>query len=784
MRRNNVDDAKIFIESVSKITDSKLKQFKADVTKRALVEVINGDGTVDLKLDGETYTNVDVRSGLSPQVNEVVWIRIPNKSFKDMFVDVCAVTGGSSGTSDYTELTNKPSLNTNNITTQTPTSEIINGTINLHKIAKTGSYNDLLNQPSIPTNTSDLTNDSNFVVDVNYVHTDNNYTTTEKSKLSGIESGAEVNNISDINATDLTDGGSSTLHYHTSDRDRSNHTGTQLASTISDFFTNVRATVLTGISTTTNAVISSTDTVLTALGKLQKQISDNLSTLTSHIGNTLNPHSVTKSQVGLGNVVDVDTTTTANITDSLNKRFVTDAQELEITHTNRTALDNVSGVNTGDQDLSGLVPKTTTVNSKPLSSNITLNKTDVGLGNVDNTSDLDKPISSATQTALDNKITTGTLATVATTGNYSDLAGRPLDDDFHNLTAITDSEDLDELLIYDSLTASYKKITKTNLISSVTPESYVVLYRKEEFTSTVGQTIFTLTSGPYVVNTNRMNVYVYGSKQPSSAFTETSSTSITLTSPIGEDGAKVLLEWTQFISVMDYIHASTHAVGGVDPLTPTMIGLGNVNNTVDPAKNVLSATKLTTARTISLTGDVSGSAGFDGSANASVTVTVADDSHNHIISNVDNLQTILDSKQATITGGATTITSSNLTINRALLSDGSGKVGVSVVTSTQLGYLSGVTSAIQTQLNTKAPLVSPTLTGTPNAPTATNGTNSTQIATTAFVSSAMSSAGLGDMLKSVYDTNDDGIVNSAAKVETANWTMEQNTDGSLGFFYA
>ena len=46
---------------------------------------------------------------------------------------------------------------------------------------------------NVPTNTSHLSNDSNFVADANYVHTDNNYTTTEKNKLAGIASGAEVN---------------------------------------------------------------------------------------------------------------------------------------------------------------------------------------------------------------------------------------------------------------------------------------------------------------------------------------------------------------------------------------------------------------------------------------------------------------------------------------------------------------------------------------------------------------------------------------------------------------
>lgn len=38
----------------------------------------------------------------------------------------------------------------------------------------------------VPTKTSDLTNDDNTVKDANYVHTDNNYTTSEKNKLAGL----------------------------------------------------------------------------------------------------------------------------------------------------------------------------------------------------------------------------------------------------------------------------------------------------------------------------------------------------------------------------------------------------------------------------------------------------------------------------------------------------------------------------------------------------------------------------------------------------------------------
>ena len=69
--------------------------------------------------------------------------------------------------------------------------------------------------------------------------------------------------------------------------------------------------------------------------------------------------------------------------------------------------------------------------------------------------------------------------------------------------------------------------------------------------------------------------------------------------------------------------------------------------------------------------------------------------------NVGNIQTALTSKQDTVVGGASTITEDNLTASRALVSNSSGKVTVSTITSTELGYLDGVTSNIQTQLNKK-----------------------------------------------------------------------------------
>ena len=67
--------------------------------------------------------------------------------------------------------------------------------------------------------------------------------------------------------------------------------------------------------------------------------------------------------------------------------------------------------------------------------------------------------------------------------------------------------------------------------------------------------------------------------------------------------------------------------------------------------------------------------------------------------------------QATITGAATTIDTEDLTASRAVISNGSGKIAVSDVTSTELGYLTSVTSAVQTQLDYKLPLTGGTMSG-------------------------------------------------------------------------
>jgi hypothetical protein len=170
---------------------------------------------------------------------------------------------------------------------------------------------------------------------------------------------------------------------------------------------------------------------------------------------------------------------------------------------------------------------------------------------------------------------------------------------------------------------------------------------------------------------------------------------------VGSEWRDAYIDGTAYIDTgsIDTANVATLNVTGNADVDGDLTVTGNINASI--TGTATQADTLTTARTISLAGDIAGAANFDGSANITITTVIADDSHNHTIANVDGLQAALDAKQATITGAATTIDDADLTIDKALISDASGKVAVSSVSSTELGYVSGVTSNIQTQLDGK-----------------------------------------------------------------------------------
>ena len=146
------------------------------------------------------------------------------------------------------------------------------------------------------------------------------------------------------------------------------------------------------------------------------------------------------------------------------------------------------------------------------------------------------------------------------------------------------------------------------------------------------------------------------------------------------------------------------STGNVD-ITKSTVGLNNVDNTSDANKPVSTATQTA----LNLKADKS-----------EAVTNVAYDSTNK------KLTKTIDSTTSDIVTVATLKTALEL---------GKNDVGLSNVDNTSDAN-KPISTAAQSALDLKAPLASPALTGTPTAPTAAAGTNTTQIATTEFVMSA------------------------------------------------
>jgi hypothetical protein len=169
----------------------------------------------------------------------------------------------------------------------------------------------------------------------------------DKSKLDGIATGATAN---------------STDAFLLS---RANHTGSQAISTVAGLQTALdgkepsitagttsqyyrgdktfqtldkSAVGLANVDNTSDLNKPISTATQTALNAKQNTITTG--TISQYFRGDLSLATLDKTAVGLSNVANVDTTTTANITDASNKRFITDAQQ--------TVLGNTSGTNTGD----------------------------------------------------------------------------------------------------------------------------------------------------------------------------------------------------------------------------------------------------------------------------------------------------------------------------------------------------------------------------------------------------------------------------------------------------
>jgi hypothetical protein len=232
---------------------------------------------------------------------------------------------------------------------------------------------------------------------------------------------------------------------------------------------------------------------------------------------------------------------------------------------------------------------------------VTLAKADVGLGNVDNTSDANKPVSTATQTALDGKVDKvvgkGLSTNDYTTAEKTKLAGIEA-----GATADQTKADIDALGINAATVGGFTvgKSVPSNAVFTDTTYSVATTSANGLMSSTDKTKLdgVATNANNYSHPTGDGNLHV-----PATGTTNNGKV-LTAGSTAGS------LSWTTIPSAPV---TSVAGKTGVVTLAKADVGLGNVDNTADSAKNVLSATKLTTARTIN-------GVSFDGTAN----ITVAD----------------------------------------------------------------------------------------------------------------------------------------------------------------
>jgi hypothetical protein len=341
--------------------------------------------------------------------------------------------------------------------------------------------------------------------------TNKQYSATEKTKLAGIATGATANSS---DATLL---------------NRANHTGTQTASTISDFSTAADARIAAAsINALADVVITApangevlkyngtnwvngTDAAggvtdgdkgdITVTGSGATWTIDNnvvtyakmqdVSATSRLVGRVTagagDPEEVTPAQART--MLNVADGATANSSDAtlLNRANHTGTQTASTISDFSTAADARITAASGttiqplDSDLTAIAALTPTnddiiqrkagawTNRTPaqVKTDLSLTKTDVGLGNVDNSSDANKPVSTATQTALNGKENT---ITAGTTAQYyrGDKTFQTLDKTAVGLSNVDNTSDANKPVSTATQTALNGYLPLKNGISAIT----------------------------------------------------------------------------------------------------------------------------------------------------------------------------------------------------------------------------------------------------------------------------------------------------------------------------
>jgi hypothetical protein len=347
---------------------------------------------------------------------------------------------------------------------------------------------------------------------------------------------------------------------------------------------------------------------------------------------------------------------------------------------------------------------------------LTVTKADVLLPAVDNTSDLAKPVSTAQQAALNlkldataNAVSATKLATARTIGGVA----------FDGTAAIT----------LPGVNAAGNQSTTGNAATATVLQTARTI-NSVSFNGSANITVADATKLPLAggTATGAINAPTFNATLAAGggfqgidadtalapSFTWTSDQDTGIYRPVSdvigfaaggiERGRVNIVGFSGNGSQLTALDAANISTGLIDAARVPSLNQSTTGNAA-------TATTLQTARTIN-------GVSFNGSAN----VTVAD-------------ATKLPTAGGTMTGAIGFAAGQTWpTFDQSTTGNAATATTLTGLTSTvaQLNFVAGVTSAIQTQMNTKAPLNAPAFTGVPTAMTAVVGTNTTQIASTAF----------------------------------------------------
>ena len=392
-----------------------------------------------------------------------------------------------------------------------------------------------------------------------------------------------------------------------------------------------------------------------------------------------------------------------------------------VTSNVQTQLD--SKANKADPTFTGVV----TIPSLAITTAVTgITKSMISLANVDNTSDANKPVSTATQTQLDLKSPiasptftgTVTIPALVVTGSTTGITKGAV-----GLYYADNTSDADKPISSATATALAGKLSTATAANTYAPLA------SPTFTGTVLLPDETITSSMIA------NGAVGTADIADSAVTSAKIADGTIVSGDLADGAVTSAK------IADGTIVATDIADGA--ITSAKILDGTIQ-TSDLSDNSITSAKIvdgTIVNTdISATAEIATSkiSGLDTALAAKLSSTTAANTYAPLAS-------------PTFTG---TVTLPVSTITSSMISDGTivnGDISASAAIATS--KIDGLDTALAAKLASataastyetisnvalKAPLASPALTGTPTAPTATAGTNTTQVATTAFVGTAVS----------------------------------------------